>query len=147
MGTQQILLIVLSVIIVGVAVAVGITMFNQQAINAARQATIMDMNNFAATAIGWYRTPTSQGGAGQADPMTADLLDDLGAYLGFEFDGADWTFENDNAVYTLGNEDLEIQFDANTKETGITEADDPALDLDLEDSSIIAHPTGRPTSE
>ncbi len=33
MGTQQILLIVLSVIIVGIAVAVGITMFNQQAEN------------------------------------------------------------------------------------------------------------------
>ena len=33
MGTQQILLIVLSVIIVGVAIVVGIGMFNRQAYN------------------------------------------------------------------------------------------------------------------
>nr|MBC8383659.1 hypothetical protein [Candidatus Cloacimonadota bacterium] len=48
MGTQQILLIVLSVIIVGIAVAVGITMFNAQSVNSNRNACIADMNNFAA---------------------------------------------------------------------------------------------------
>ncbi len=38
MATQQILLIVLTVIIVGIAIAVGIAMFKAHAINSNRQA-------------------------------------------------------------------------------------------------------------
>jgi hypothetical protein len=156
MGTQQILLIVLSVIIVGVAVAVGITMFNQQAINASRQATIMDMNNFAAMAIAWYRTPTSQGGAGQDATAGNTAFADLPAvtaslqnYLGFTEDETIRTvvnqeYENDNAGYTVAVIAGEIvQFSSVIKETGIEVADSPDLDLDLTDSTITAHPTGR----
>ena len=60
MGTQQILLIVLSVIIVGIAVAVGITMFNAQATNSNRQAVVGDMNNLASSALAF-----SLGNSGQ----------------------------------------------------------------------------------
>jgi hypothetical protein len=51
MGQQQILLIVLSVILVGVAVAIGISMFRDNAINSNRDAIYSDLNNFAANVI------------------------------------------------------------------------------------------------
>ncbi|MCK9584744.1 MAG: hypothetical protein M0R69_07550 [Candidatus Cloacimonetes bacterium] len=66
MGTQQILLIVLSVIIVGAAIAVGIQMFNSQAYSANKSAVAADAQSFATQVIQYYKTPTSQGGAGRS---------------------------------------------------------------------------------
>jgi len=65
MGTQQILLIVLSVIIVGVAIAVGITMFNTQAYNANRSAIASEATSYATSVVQWWKTPIAQGGGGQ----------------------------------------------------------------------------------
>ena len=96
MGTQQILLIVLSVIIVGIAVAVGITMFNAQATNSNRQAVMSDMNNLASSCFAFYKTPASHGGAGSAGWV---VLDDLGNWLGYEWDGAACT--TGNGVFTI----------------------------------------------
>ena len=45
MGQQQLLLIVLGVIIVGIAVVVGINLFNANATNANRDAVVSDLNN------------------------------------------------------------------------------------------------------
>lgn len=66
MGTQQLLLIVLGVIIVGIAIAVGITIFNNQAYNSNQQAVASELNNYSQMAIQWWKTPVAQGGAGQA---------------------------------------------------------------------------------
>ncbi len=81
MGTQQILLIVLSVIIVGVAIAVGITMFGNQAYNSNQQAISGELQNYASQVIQYFKTPTSQGGAGQ----TLDAVDVsiLSTFIGF----------------------------------------------------------------
>ena len=57
MGTQQILLIVLSVIIVGVAIAVGISMFNSQSYNSNKTAIASDAQGFAAQVVQYYKTP------------------------------------------------------------------------------------------
>ena len=95
MGTQQILLIVLSVIIVGIAVAVGITMFNTQAQNANRQALVADANNFATQMIAYYKTPTSHGGGGRTFEASMDTLE---VWLGFTSGGV---YSNDNGTYTL----------------------------------------------
>ena len=57
MGTQQILMIVLSVIVVGAAIAVGIAMFDTQSKNQERSAVLMEVNNIAIQAAAWYRTP------------------------------------------------------------------------------------------
>ncbi|MFA7213746.1 MAG: hypothetical protein WC111_07640, partial [Candidatus Cloacimonadaceae bacterium] len=65
MGTQQILLIVLSVIIVGAAIAVGIQMFNNQAYSANKSALAADAQSFATQIVQYYKTPESQGGAGR----------------------------------------------------------------------------------
>jgi len=64
MGTQQILLIVLSVIIVGAAIAVGIQMFNSQSYSASKSAIAADAQSYASQIVQYYKTPISQGGAG-----------------------------------------------------------------------------------
>ena len=98
MGTQQILLIVLSVIIVGIAVAVGITMFNAQSVNSNRNACIADMNNFAASAWAWYKTPVSHGGSGNGSTTPTKAA--VGEYIGVGFDGTD-SLHTDNGGYKI----------------------------------------------
>jgi len=66
MGQQQLLLIVLGVIIVGIAIAVGITMFRSNSITSNRDQVISDLNNLAAQAQQYYRKPTSMGGGSQS---------------------------------------------------------------------------------
>jgi Tfp pilus assembly protein PilE len=65
MGQQQLLLIILSVIIVGIAIAVGINMFQTNAVDSNRQAVVSDVMNLGAKAHRFYRTPTSLAGGGQ----------------------------------------------------------------------------------
>lgn len=98
MGTQQILLIVLSVIIVGVAIAVGIQMFNAQSYNSNKTAIAADAQTYATQIVQYYKTPVSQGGGGNALPSA----DATGAALmgnAMGWDGA--TITNDNGTYTL----------------------------------------------
>ena len=98
MGTQQILMIVLSVIIVGAAVAVGIQMFDTQATNSQRTAIAADIQNFGAQVLAFSRTPTSMGGGKGATNLAA-VKENLAQYLGFT--GQDNTLENVNATYSL----------------------------------------------
>jgi hypothetical protein len=104
MGTQQILLIVLSVIIVGVAVAVGITMFATQATNSNRQALVGELQHFGAAAMQYYKTPAGQGGGGGTGTVGfgADLAAakvGVGIAMGFKADG---TMTDDTGTFTLG---------------------------------------------
>ncbi len=98
MGTQQILLIVLSVIIVGIAVAVGITMFNAQASNSNRQALIGDMNNFGANALAFYKTPITHGGGGKT---WGSDIDEVGQWLGFGYVVGTNTLTSGNGSFVL----------------------------------------------
>lgn len=65
MGQQQILLIVLAAVIVGIAVVVGMQMMGESAIDANKRACTQDLLNLAAKAQQWFRTPTSLGGGGR----------------------------------------------------------------------------------
>jgi len=64
MGQQQLLLIVLGVIIVGIAVVVGINVFTASSSQANRDAVISDLTNLASNAQQYYRKPTALGGGG-----------------------------------------------------------------------------------
>ena len=64
MGQQQLLLIVLGVIVVGIAVVVGINLFNANATAANRDGIISDLNNLSAMGQQFYKKPTSMGGGG-----------------------------------------------------------------------------------
>ena len=75
MGQQQLLLIVLSVIIVGIAVVVGIQMFGASAASANLEAVSNDLLNLASRAQQYYVKPKGMGGGGNsfADITLADL--------------------------------------------------------------------------
>ncbi len=62
MGQQQLLLIVLGVIIVGIAVLVGILLFQQNAVDEKRDLVINEILQIAQTAQQYYLKPSSLGG-------------------------------------------------------------------------------------
>ena len=97
MGTQQILLIVLSVIIVGVAIAVGITMFGNQAYNSNQQAVSGELQNYASQVVQYYKTPTAQGGAGQ----DSTLVNAAGVAVFIGFTGANNSITTDNGEFRV----------------------------------------------
>ena len=135
MGMQQILLIVLSVIIVGVAIAVGITMFRTQAVNANRQALANDLNTFAASAMAYYKTPESMGGGGRDFTSNATYLY---KWMGFEDDG---TFSNDNGSYSLvktaATKDVLTIYGLGTEKADDTNYVGAKIELDMTDASPI----------
>ena len=65
MGQQQLLLIVLGVIIVGVAIVVGINMFSKGAINAEADRLVQEVNSVASQAASYWRKPAQMGGGGR----------------------------------------------------------------------------------
>jgi Tfp pilus assembly protein PilE len=64
MGQQQLLLIVLGVIIVGIAVVVGINLFTANSVQANQDGVASDVTNIAALAQQYYLKPGSLGGGG-----------------------------------------------------------------------------------
>ena len=62
MGQQQLLLIVVGLIIVGIAVVVGINVFTDNAIESKRNNVINDLLHIASEAQRYYRTPRAMGG-------------------------------------------------------------------------------------
>jgi Tfp pilus assembly protein PilE len=66
MGQQQLLLIVLSVIIVGIAVVVGINVFTASAASSNRDSLISSLTNLGSLAQLYYRKPTALAGGGNS---------------------------------------------------------------------------------
>lgn len=99
MGQQQLLLIVLGTIIVGIAIAVGITMFKAAAIDAARDAVASDLHDLAARAQAYYRKPRSLGGGDRS------FLDQNGNLITISY--LTTSASNDNGWYRVedGNAD------------------------------------------
>jgi len=63
-GQQQLLLIILGVVVVGIAIAVGITMFADSATSSNRDEVVGDLQFLSARAQEYYRKPTTNGGGG-----------------------------------------------------------------------------------
>ena len=83
----------LSVIIVGIAVVVGINMFSTSAESANLEAVTNDLMHFASLAQQYYIKPTSMGGGG-------------GSFVGIGIinlvPSASGTYANDNGTYSVG---------------------------------------------
>jgi len=62
MGQQQLLLVILASIVVGIAVAVGVNMFRASAVDSARDALAVDLEDLAVRAQAYYRKPRVLGG-------------------------------------------------------------------------------------
>ncbi len=91
MGQQQLLLIILGVIIVGIAVAVGITMFQDNALSANKDAVTNDLVNLAAKAQQFYRKPNALGGGGNSFVGITNISDLVSSAF----------YNNDNGQYQL----------------------------------------------
>jgi len=66
MGQQQLLLIVLGVIIVGIAIVVGINLFQASAVQSNRDAVVSHLNTLAAQSQMYFKKPASLGGGGNS---------------------------------------------------------------------------------
>lgn len=66
MGQQQFLLIVLSVIIVGISITIGVILFNENAIEQKRNEIINECTLVASEAQLYYRRPATLGGGGKS---------------------------------------------------------------------------------
>ena len=66
MGQQQLLLIVLGVIIVGIAIVVGINLFNANAEESAIDTLVSEGTNLGAMAQQYYKKPVALGGGGNS---------------------------------------------------------------------------------
>jgi hypothetical protein len=65
MGTQQILLVVLGIIMVGIAIAVGIAMFSPTLAESNKTAIVNDLMNIGQYAFRYKITPVPFGGGGR----------------------------------------------------------------------------------
>ena len=66
MGQQQLLLIVLGVIIVGIAVVVGINLFNANAEESMKDTLVSEGTNLGAMAQQYFKKPVALGGGGNS---------------------------------------------------------------------------------
>jgi len=64
MGQQQLMLIILAVLIVGIAMAIGVSLFTSQSIESDRDAIVADLGNISTNAYRYYIRPVSIGGGG-----------------------------------------------------------------------------------
>lgn len=93
MGTQQTLLIVLAVIIIGVATVFGLTTFQNYSYGANRSALAGDAQLHAAWVLQYYKTSTAQGGLGESIAHIG--AEDINQFLGGERD----KFTTENGVF------------------------------------------------
>ncbi len=97
MGQQQLLLIILGVIIVGIAIAVGLSLFSAQSIQSNKDAIINDLNNIAAHAYQFRIRPASMAGG-------------AGSYVGYTIPTK--MASNANATYTCAPTASAVTFTA-----------------------------------
>jgi hypothetical protein len=64
MGQQQLLLVILGTIIVGIAISVAVLMFNDQASATNRDEVVADLAHLGSLAQAYYRKPRILGGGG-----------------------------------------------------------------------------------
>lgn len=95
MGQQQLLLIILGTIIVGIAVAVGIAMFDDSSITNNRDAVQNDPAALSVYAREYYNKPANMGGGGHSFVgLTADSIGQLKI-------ASPGSWDNPNGIYTI----------------------------------------------
>jgi Tfp pilus assembly protein PilE len=88
MGQTQVLLMVLVVIIVGISLATGITMFGGSATASNRDAVVQDCQTIASYSQQYYKKPSEMGGGART-------------FTGLTLAKLDWLSSNNNGSYTL----------------------------------------------
>ncbi len=104
MGQQQLLLLVLGIVIVGLAVVVGINAFSENRVKSNADATVTDALRIASDIQAWALKPGQFGGKLSTEGIEEVSFDDIG------YPNSSNTYSNVNADYDL----------ATTKNAGCT---------------------------
>lgn len=119
MGQQQLLLLVLGVVIVGLAVVVGIQAFSENQKKANADAMVNDAIRISSDAQAWKLKPSAFGGGASASNWAGLNFGQLGYTVGdqglhpgddAETDG----YENLNGIYKIELEGNELKITANS---------------------------------
>jgi Tfp pilus assembly protein PilE len=102
MGQQQLLLVILVTIIVGIATVVAINTFGAAADSANLDAVRQDVAQIAAAAQGFYMKPVMLGGGGRS--FEGITFNDM-AFAASEITAGGLTAENENGTYTISEDD------------------------------------------
>jgi hypothetical protein len=141
MGQQQLLLIILGVIIVGIAVAVGITMFQDNAVSANKDAVTNDLVQLAAKAQQFFRKPSSLGGG--SNDFTAITANAAGMAL-----LVSTTFSNnDNGIYLVATAgDPKAVVFSGTGKTALSNGNFPSVTMTVSAQGYQLNAWGEATS-
>ncbi|MGE5354470.1 MAG: hypothetical protein ACM3P0_20470 [Acidobacteriota bacterium] len=105
MGQQQLLLIVLAVIIIGLAVIAGITLFHSSFLDAKRNNVVNESLNLSSMAQRYYVRPIETGGGGKS-------------FIGWEIPPQLTTTENGHYSATVSSQQIIILGTGNEIVTG-----------------------------
>lgn len=100
MGQTQLLMLVMAVIIIGIAVAVGITQMGESAFAANQNAVIGDSADIVARAHTWFRKPVMMGGGGQDFATNGGLSFPA---IGMSTQHDENEYSNANGCYVIDN--------------------------------------------
>ena len=106
MGQQQLLLLVLGIVIVGIAVVAGIQAFSEGKQKAEQDAAVSDAMRIISDLQAWYLKPTAFGGGGETLENWEDAsFGSIGLYPAKDVDGGEGfdaaKYETLNGCYTL----------------------------------------------
>lgn len=100
MGQQQLLLLVLGIVIVGLAVVVGIQAFSENQKKANADAMVNDAIRIASDAQAWMLKPQAFGGGSNSCATTCSWTNATFSQLGYPVNG-DGDYENLNGVFGI----------------------------------------------
>ncbi len=119
MGQQQLLLLVLGIVIVGLSVVVGIQAFSENQKKANADSLVNDAIRIASDAQAWKLKPSAFGGGSSAtdwDGLTFSQIGystgDNGLHPGTDAEATE--HENLNGVFTLSDDGSELTITANS---------------------------------
>jgi hypothetical protein len=128
MGQQQLLLLVLSAIVVGISIVVGINMFGTSAYQANQEAVLQDVITIASKAQEWYRKPSILGGGNRT-------------FTGINLTSLGFPDSTSNGRYQLTNIGAQ-QFDVNATGQEDGNGDGQALTVSV---TVFPDSVGNPT--
>ena len=115
MGQQQLLLLVLGIVIVGIAVVAGIQAFSEGKAKAAQDAAVSDAMRIISDVQAWKLKPGAFGGGGDKAATNFEGVDFKA--LGYPVETAD-QYQTVNGCYKLagsdGNAQINLYFEATT---------------------------------
>ncbi|MFT5143958.1 MAG: hypothetical protein ACI80V_001707 [Rhodothermales bacterium] len=125
MGQQQLLLLVLGIVIVGLAVVVGIQAFSENQKKANADALVNDAIRISSDAQAWKLKPGAFGGGASATNWTGVSLLQLGYTVGNNSSTPGTAeadqYENLNGIFDLSASGVTLTVDANSYQTdGVT---------------------------